>query len=214
MAATSYDSLLPYIQTETDGVAYPTAISAINLAIRRLCLESSCWFDYEDIPLVAGVAEYETSPAGGSSLVRNIKSVFYKDRELTPTTEQAASKETPWILTYSGAPSMYYIVGTSIRVMPVPTSSEAGSVIRVKSSFVPGLDAKSASTEFIDRYAETIIAGAKARLMNMVGTVWFNPNSAAFYQAEYERGIALARIETETSRSMAGLQVNKRRFGK
>lgn len=214
MAATSYDSLMPYIATEVNGVPYPTAISAINLAVRRLCLESSCWFEYEEIPLIAGVSDYEPSAASGSSVVRNIKSVTYKDRELTPTTEANVLRDQPWLLNYSGAPSFYTIAGDAVHLMPKPTASEAGSVIVVKSAFVPALDATSADSALIDRFAETIIAGTKSRLMGMVGSVWENQPASMNYKLEFERGISLARIETETSRTMAGLSVTKRRFGK
>ena len=214
MAATTYDSLLPFISTEVNEAPYPTAISAINFAVRRLCLESSCWFDYEDVSLMNGVSDYEVSPPSASSIARNIKSVMYKGRELTPVAEYRVAKETPWLLSNTGAPTHYYVTNDGVHVMPTPTQSEAGSVIRVKTSFVPALDAKAADASLIDRFAETIIAGAKAKLMGMVGTVWENQPAAAHYQAEFERGIALVRIDTETSRSMSGLSVNRRVFGK
>ena len=212
MAITSYDSLLPYILTETHGVSYPLAISAINRAVRRLCLESSCWFEWQPIALVAGEADYELSPPS-SAVVRNIKSVMIGDTELQPIPENVLSIESPWLLSNDGTPTSYYAVNGVLHLMPTPTESDAGKQIRVKAAYIPQMDATEADETLLDRHAETITAGAKSQLLTMSGQPWANPALAPVYLAEFEKGIARARIEVEQSESMSGLRVTKRRFG-
>lgn len=213
MAITSYDSLLPYVLTETEGVSYPLAISAINRAVRRLCLESSCWFEWQSVTLVAGESDYQLTVPNVSAVVRNIKSVQIESSELAPIPESVVSVDRPWLMLNSGTPTSYYAVNGVLHLMPTPTESDVGKSCRVKAAYIPQMDAQEADESLLDRHAETIAAGAKSQLLTMSGQPWANPALAPVYFAEFEKGIARARIEVEQSESMSGLQVKKRRFG-
>ena len=213
MAITSYDSLLPYVLTETPGVPNPLAISAINRAVRRLCLESSCWFDWQNVTLVAGEPDYQLTAPNVSAVVRNIKSVQIESSELAPIPENVVSVDRPWLMLNSGTPTSYYAVNGVLHLMPTPTESDVGKSCRVKAAYIPQMDAQEADESLLDRHAETIASGAKSQLLSMNGQPWANPAMAQVYLAEFEKGIGRARIEVEQSESMSGLQVKKRRFG-
>ena len=213
MAITSYDSLLPYVLTETPGVPNPLAISAINRAVRRLCLESSCWFDWQNVTLVADEADYQLTAPNVSAVVRNIKSVQIEGSELAPIPENVVSVDRPWFMFNSRTPTSYYAVNGVLHLMPTPTESDVGKSCRVKAAYIPQMDAQEADESLLDRHAETIAAGAKSIILVMQGQAWANPALAAVYLAEFEKGIGRARIEVEQSESMSGLQVKKRRFG-
>ena len=213
MAITSYDSLLPYVLTETPGVPNPLAISAINRAVRRLCLESSCWFSWQNVTLIAGEADYQLVAPNASSVVRNIKSVQIESSELAPIPENVVSVDRPWLVLNNGTPTSYYAVGGVLHLMPTPTESDVGKSCRVKAAYIPQMDATEADESLLDRYAETITSGAKSILLVMQNQAWANPALAAVYLAEFEKGIGRARIEVEQSESMSGLQIKKRRFG-
>lgn len=213
MAISSYDSLLPYVLTETPGVPNPLAISAINRAVRRLCLESSCWFDWQSVTLVAGESDYQMTAPNASAVVRNIKSVQIESSELAPIPENVVSVDRPWLMLNSGTPTSYYAVNGVLHLMPTPTESDVGKSCRVKAAYIPQMDAQEADESLLDRHAETITAGAKSQLLAMNGQVWANPAMASVYLAEFDKGIVRARIEVEQSESMSGLQVKKRRFG-
>lgn len=213
MAITSYDSLLPYVLTETEGVSHPLAISAINRAVRRLCLESSCWFSWQNVTLIAGEADYQLVEPNASSAVRNIKSVQIEGIELAPIPESVVSVDRPWLMTNSGTPTSYYAVNGDLHLMPTPTESDVSKSCRVKAAYIPLMDAQEADESLLYRHAETITAGAKSILLMMHGQTWTNPTMAQVYLAEFEKGIGRARIEVEQSESMSGLQVKKRRFG-
>lgn len=213
MAISSYDSLLPYVLTETPGVPNPLAISAINRAVRRLCLESSCWFDWQNVTLIAGEADYQLTAPNASAVVRNIKSVQIESSELAPIPENVVSVDRPWLMLNSGTPTSYYAVNGVLHLMPTPTESDVGKSCRVKAAYIPQMDAQEADESLLDRNAETVTAGAKSILLMMPGHAWTNPAMAQVYLAEFEKGIGRARIEVEQSESMSGLQVKKRRFG-
>lgn len=213
MAITSYDSLLPYVLTETEGVSHPLAISAINRAVRRLCLESSCWFSWQNVTLIAGEADYQLTAPNASAVVRNIKSVQIESSELAPIPENVVSVDRPWLMLNSGTPTSYYAVNGVLHLMPTPTESDVGKSCRVKAAYIPQMDAQEADESLLDRNAETVTAGAKSILLMMPGHAWTNPVMAQVYLAEFEKGIGRARIEVEQSESMSGLQVKKRRFG-
>lgn len=212
MANASYDILLPYILTETPGVSHPLAISAINRAFRHLCLESSCWYGWHPLVLVAGQADYECTPPD-SAVVRNIKSVVLDGRELNPIPENVVLSETPWLATDTGTPTGYFVERGVVKLMPSPSQTDHGASLRIKAAYVPAPNATEADAGLLDRHAETITAGAKSYLLLMSGQPWANPSLVPIYSAEFERGVSRARIEVAQSESMSGLRIAKRRFG-
>ena len=65
---------------------------------------------------------------------------------------------------------------------------------------------------FLDRYAETIVAGTKSRLFFQRKTPWYDPDSAKRFDREYVTGRSLARRETYTKHTMAPLQMRIRNW--
>lgn len=214
MAATSYDSLFPYIMLDVDGAPAPVVTAMINKAARELCLRSSCWYEWEDIPLIANENEYDISSPSGSSVVRAVKYAAIGQRALIPETEDRILENKRWMLEQVGEPQIFYMLtDMTMKVYPIPTDVDAGKIMRVKSSFVPALDATSIPSPFIERYSETLIAGAKASLMAMANKTWSNPQMALVYQGIFDTGVDRARIEVEMSYSPTSLRVANRKFG-
>lgn len=213
MAATSYDSLIPYIALEVDGAPAPLMTAAINLAARELCKKASCWTAWESIPLVANDNSYAITPVAGAT-ERNIRYAGIDGKALTPTTEDNLYLNNAGVLTEVGIPRVFYMVGDmSLRVLPTPTATEAGKLLVVKTAFIPSLDATAIPAELIDRFSEILIAGAKFFLMITPNKAWSNPALAQIYKAQFDNAVTDARIEVESSYSGADMTVTKRGFG-
>lgn len=214
MAATSYSSLLPYLNIHLDGVPAPVALGMVNLAARELCLQSSCWHEWEDIPLESGVNEYSVTPPSASAMVRAVKYIGIGMKALIPETETTVLDAKRHLLTAVGEPEVFYMLNDmTIKVLPTPTDADVGKVMKVKTAFVPALDATAIPKEFIERFSETLIAGALFFLMSMPGKAWSNPQLAQMYKGAFDIGVDQARIEVQMSYSPANMRVTSRRFG-
>jgi hypothetical protein len=214
MAATTYDSLFPYIMIDCEGAPAPIVTAMINKAARELCLKSSCWFEWDEFALESGVDEYQVSAPSASAVVRAVKYVGIGNKAVLPETEQTIYAYKRYLLDSYGEPIVFYMLNDmTIKMLPIPGDAQAGVVVKVKTAFVPALDATSIPAEYIERFSETLIAGAKANLLNIPGKTWTNPGLASVNQAAFEKGVSEARIEVEMSYAPALMKIADRKFG-
>lgn len=215
MAATSYDSLIPYIQIDTEGAPHPLIVSMINLAARELCTQAQCWTAWEVVELESGVNEYAVSAPSSSAVVRAVQYITMRERKaLIPESEANVLETKRHLIDATGEPECYYMVGgMAIRVLPTPSDADSGKEMRVKASYIPSLDATSIPSEFIERYSEALVAGAKFNLMSMPGKPWSNPQLAVAHKQIFDVAIDKARIEVDTSFSTGSMKVSARKFG-
>lgn len=212
MATLSYDSLIQYITLDVAGAPEPVIIAMTNMAARELCLQSGCWNDYEDIPLVSDVSDYESSVPPGAQ-VRFVKSITINNREIDPASESHLLYYKRTAFSAIGSPLYYYMLNDmSFRVLPKPAINDAGQVMRVRTVFVPKFNATAFDSNLIERYAETLIAGAKARLMEMPEKTWSNPGLAAYNKGLFDVGVTKARIDVELSNVPSQMRVKQRNF--
>lgn len=212
MATLSFDSLIPYISLDVTGAPDPLIVSVVSLAARELCLRSSCWSEYEDIRLVADRAEYEPAAPSGAQ-VRYVKSIMINNREIDPASEDKILYYMRSTFNAVGSPLYYYMLNDmTFRVLPKPTAADAGQVMRVRTVFVPKLGSVVLDSDLIERYAETLIAGAKARLLEMPGKPWSNPGLAAYHKAAFDDAVSRARIDVELSNVPSSMKVRQRNF--
>ena len=211
MAATSYQSLLPYVLVEASGCPSFTAITAINYAARELCLISSCWQDAQDLPLVSGQAVYTVALPLASAVVRQIKSVSYDGVVLKAETSRSLN---PALFAQAGAPTCYVInESMGVHLYPTPSVNEAGKLISVRASYIPALEAEDMPAALMDRIAETLIFGAKARVMMIHEKPFSNAVMAAHYIRQFDELVTKTRIEVELSYGSGSLSVTPVNFG-
>ena len=215
MAATTYDDLAGQVMIDTPEAPLPVVISMLNISARYLCVKSSCWNEWQSIPLIEGVSDYLPDAPTSSSVISNIKHVVIGSREVSPATTSDMIGNENWAKTAPGEPRFYNMLADmTIRVYPNPSAAEVGKSILVYCVYSPSIDAISVPAQFIDRYAETLIAGAKYRLMAMPNKPWSDQADAAYYESKFIEGVTNARIEVASDYSTADLTVSAVRFGR
>lgn len=215
MATLNYDSLIPYITLDVAGAPEPVIVAMTNMAARELCKKSGCWNEYEDIVIRAGKSDYETSAPNGAqiSFVKLIR-IEAANREITPTSEEILAYYKRIGAGAVGAPLFYHMLNDmSFRLLPQPADTDDGQIMRVRTVYVPKLGSTVFDAMLIERFAETLIAGAKWKLMEMPNKPWSNPGLAAYNKGVFDEGVTKARIEVELSNTPAQMTIRKRRFG-
>lgn len=212
MAAT-FDTLMGHCLVDLPGAPEISVTIALNAAARALCLEAGVWEEAQSITLVADQAEYAPVAVAGS-VARSIKAVTFNNRHLLPTSLNTVLEASPAQLNAVGEPTHYYLtIDMKVRLIPIPTAAQAGLSMRVDLAFVPTMDATTLPSDLVERFGETLICGAKARMMAMPEKAWSNPQLALFYQNEFTQGVTKARIEKLTDYGRSDLTVKARRFG-
>lgn len=190
MASLKYLDLLPHVLPEVTGCSDIMAEHAIRDSVIALCAASRIWkYLCDGAPVTAGTAECSVDIPSDAALV-TILSASTQGNSLIPvSTDQLTAMYGAW-RTETGDPRYYtQVAPEELVLVPIPDSA---LTVDVFAALQPGRKTTSFPAWINDRYQDTIVAGAKARLMRQRGQPWFNPQLAAVYQADFDQGAAVA----------------------
>jgi hypothetical protein len=208
----SYDAFLRYVLPDVPGCPEISAVAAIRDAAIDFCTKSLVYQETLDpITVIAGVADYDLEPPTGT-LVAKVMHLFYQDKELTPVAPDLIRGATFYNSRVEGAqsrgiPSGYSLKDPrSVTLMPVPKDTERNAVT-VRVALKPTRSSTTVGDVLFEDYAETIAAGALARLMLTPGKAYTNPQLVAENLAIFSQGVNAARQEHSRGHSRANLRV-------
>jgi hypothetical protein len=98
-----------------------------------------------------------------------------------------------------------------IRLYPTPTIDIADE-LTIHCAFVPHPDTTKMDKVLYDFYREGIVQGAVAKLQRMPGTNWYNPDSAAWNERQFNIELLRAKANQNKDNSLADLTVMQRPF--
>ena len=208
------DSFYPYVLPEVIGCPDPLLKMQILSAAAEFCRETLAWTEQQDpTPLVDGVQDYELDMPS-QSYALTVRDVWIGGRRLRPMTMHAMQDAMPNWATITNNEPIYYNAATErglIRLFPIPANASQSLVIRA--AFVPTPSATSLPDFLGQRYMDVVASGAKARLLQMAGSPWANPQMAAYYRQLFDNGVASARIDEAHDRVPGTITVRSRSFG-
>lgn len=197
-----------FILPEVVGCPEPMVDQAILQTVYEFCDQSGAWDEFQDPQTIqADVVDYDLDPPAGGIVLR-VREVWINDRllEFSPTWEVAHwgnQKGDP--IRYNAA-----VDRSQIRVFPAPNAT--GGQLKVRAVYAPSLSATTLPDFLIQRYAEGIASGVKAKLMLMSGAVWSSPQLGAYYRDVFTSSMVNARIESMHERVEGSLRVRHRPF--
>lgn len=194
-------AFLSRVLTDTPGCPDVLALQAIVDAAVELFEYTDAWVLTSDPIRLSSLEDtYEPDAVTGARIGR-IKHVWCGARELRFKTSSGLADALPdWQTARSSEPTYYTSPdGKSVRVHPMPFAVN-GATITIEASYIPKDDMSGSAAPIIPddlgiKYRDTIIAGAKARLMAVPERKWSNERLAGYYQGKFDDGKATARIE-------------------
>jgi hypothetical protein len=207
--------LFPYLLADVPGVPDVTAKQALLLSTIEFCVHTHAWDEIQDpVTLSDAVNEYDVDVPQDARVVA-IKNIWTAAKELTPVTMSQLQQAVPnWQVATSNIP-MYYNAPAdlgSFRVYPIPTNA-MGLAITLRAAYAPTLSAASVPDSVINRYLESIVSGAKYRLMATPGKGWSNAPLAAYHQQRFDEGVNRAKIDILHDKTQGSLKIKPVRFG-
>lgn len=207
--------LFTYILSEIPGCPDSQVIQAIRASAIELCVETHCWSDVLDpIPLQDGVSEYDVDAPNGARVV-TVREVWTANQQLQPVDMIALQERVPnWQSATSSIPTYYNTTSepSVLRVYPIP-NSDAAAYLTIRAAFAPTLAATTLPDSMLNKYLETVVAGALSRLMFAPSKSWSNPQLAAYYSGEFSKGVVRAKTDTIHEKTQGSLTVKPIRFG-
>jgi hypothetical protein len=207
--------LLPYLLPEVPGVPDALATQSIMRAANDFCRETGVWNEIQDpIPVEDNVNEYDLVAPAGAQVV-TVKSIWMANRELVPVTMERLQELIPNWQEAKGSDPAYYNCPqdwSTVRVYPIPFGAN-GQTITIRALYAPSQFGADLPQFLVDVYLDEVLAGAKARLMQMPGKAWSNPQLAAFNQAFFNEGVTKAKVFIAHDKVAGSVRVRPVRYG-
>lgn len=195
----------PYVMVDVQGVPVPLVDQALCLSAREFCQRTGAW------------AEWMT-PITATPLTNRYPFGIAAEQELSRVLRIVRGTTELSVLSYLDAPldwvdpdstalvdKLVQLSDTEFMIYP-NTSTDP---IRLQLSLKPTIAATGAGDVLFDDYADEIASGVKARLMMTRGTPFFDPQTAVFHKAEFDRACRLA-----ANRAFSQLSQSERRVKK
>jgi hypothetical protein len=181
----TWDAFFPEIAPEVMGCPDASIKSALAAAAAEFCDRTHLWREVLDAEtMTPGEAEYELQASG---VVAAVQTVTVDGTAIYPSHFEAVLPADT-----SGKPYGFYLVAdTTLRFFPVP---DAAYPFVAQVVLKPSKSARGVEDFLFESYGDAIIDGALYRLRKIPGKPWSDPTLAELSRANFERGIAKARV--------------------
>jgi hypothetical protein len=209
------DQLLPYLLPEVPGVPDSLAKQAIMRTANDFCWETGVWNEIQyPISVQDNLNEYNLDTPSGAQIV-TIKSIWMVNRELVPVTMERLQELIPNWQEATGSDPAYYNCPNDysvVRIYPIPLGAN-NAKMTIRAVYTPDQFGTTLPDFLVDKFLDEILAGAKARLMQMPGKSWSNPQLAGVNQAYYTEGITKAKVFIAHDKVAGSPRVRPVRYG-
>lgn len=198
------DQLLPDIIQHVAGCPDVTAMAATVDALEELCRNANVWVRETDVESVTAGSDIYDLPLSSSEAITEVIDVYVDGGQIFPLSIPELGRTYQNWKTASGAPRHYFVDGSAIRLVPIPTADvtiQAGIAVK------PTRTATQIDDRVYSSYWHTLIHGALYRLMALPKQPWTNPEMALFHRNEWRIGMDNARINVMKSNTTATTRV-------
>ena len=189
------DDLALDVMPQVMGCPSPTVERAVLDTLIAFC-DRTCAYQVEQdaAPAPVGVGEVDLEIPSQTRLVK-VMSVQLGNKSLQPAHRSDLDTYGQNWRTLTGTPGMYVKLSeTAILLVPYLTTSSS-DLLNVRFAVAPARTATAIADDFINRYRDTVVAGALQRLLEMAGVSWADPNAAARNGMRYVSGTRMALLD-------------------
>lgn len=209
----TYDTLVDDVLQQAPHCPVPTAIFALQRTARDFCYESMILRYVSDpIDLMAGEGTYDIEVPNATESVSAV-AVWYNDRPLEPL-GFSAKYRWPW-KNYDSrqGPPMFWSAPNQNQILlsPIPEIAEANALV-IMAAVAPKRNAAGVDDDVLEKWSDTMINGALARIYAIPNQPFTNPQAAKERYMLYRADVAQAKIEANKERTTASLKVRPRTY--
>ena len=196
----NYEQFYELVAPSVQGCPYSMVIMAIKNSCIEFCDKSHIWKQEGIVnDVIAGYNRYGFIPPRDAKVVTPYR-IAINGQELQPTDLKVLEESYPrWRETLSSIPTSYFLdTDDTIRLIGTPTEDipdalTSGVVLK------PTRESQGCPSFIYQDWAETIAAGALAKLMAMKGKIWAQEALVPFYDRQFRAGISRARSKSYKS---------------
>lgn len=209
MRRISFSEFIPEIKLAIGEVQDDIVANYVRQAIIDLCERSQILRRTVTLDVQCGVEDYPIEVDEDERIV-SIQRICVGNQEcMRPTVLRVTEPCDTGCTLHSH--TIWFVPPDTLNIRPAPIQ-DRHNAIKVVVAVAPTRDACTADSVFYERYHETVINGALARLYLAKTTPWFEPNLAQYHKALYDQGVAAAGMDRLTGNKRGRIQMTPRRI--
>ena len=190
MAQVSFRELTPEILATAPACPIPTMVRAIRNACVELAAFSGCMrYELEGQLALAGLPDTELDLPRDTNLVKVI-ALTAEGNDVKPYSIRMLNKDDPeWQDREADIPTYFLRTQNNLnalRLYPKPIST---ITLKGEVAIKPSRDAQGLEEIYLDRFQQSIVDGALARLLAAHNAPWFSPEGAAHHRGLFDRSM-------------------------
>lgn len=191
----TWEALHPFARPDLPGCPVPLVDRALCDAAREFCTATLAWTEWADPFTADGTTNrFEFDLPTGAELVRATRVRVGSDddygvlssRSLPPGWQNG---ETP----HDPQDALVHIDMLQYLLYPLPPG---GTEVVIEMALKPAISSSGVFDSVVDKYAEALASGAKARLMAQPKKAWTDLGTASMHRTLFERAMQLASSES------------------
>ncbi|WP_027184455.1 hypothetical protein [Desulfovibrio inopinatus] len=189
-----YDYFLPDVMPHVPDCPEPMIIRAIQASARDFLETSLMWQDdLGPISIRAWQNTYTPVPPFGSDIAMVLRVLLENNPLRATTLEMLDDTEPGWRKIRTLRPTRFVLTRSgAVRLIPQPVQN-IPDALRVQVALKPNrLSPGLPDSVYLD-WSESITRGALARLFEIPGTTWFNPDLSTYHSRQYRAGVMRAK---------------------
>lgn len=214
MSSVLYEVFLVEVMPYMQNVPAVVATQAIKNACIEFCTETRyLQYNLDPIPAVASTSEYDLDADDGYVVVDVMQAWFGTTLLVPKSTEQLSQiyRNTDW-RTITGNPYYFFREReTQVTLIPKPQKTEANK-INVRVAVAPTRSSTTVDSEIYERFLEKIAHGARARLYNTAGQLYYDPKLAQLYTKQFNDDMAEVRTRVYKGLTRSSVNVEFQRW--
>lgn len=182
-----WSAFFPLILTEVPLAPPPIVEAQLRRAAIEFCTATQVWVD-DTTPnnVVAGTGTYALSTADTDAAVCGVSQLWYNGALLKfIPLAQMRRYSSHWPSDSGAVEGFTQLSEAEVTLYKIPTVTIA-SGIKARAVFRPSLTSVGVPDWIGEKYFDTLVNGAKARLLGMVAAPWANDKAASLYSSLYK----------------------------
>ncbi|ETD67551.1 hypothetical protein V757_11215 [Pelistega indica] len=209
MTTVSFDEFKHEIRLAIGEAPDDLIANYVRLAIIELCERSQVLARTIEIDLQCGVEEYYIETEEDERIV-SIQRICVDGNCCSDNAILRASEPCDTGCTVHSR-AIWFVPPDTLNIRPVPTSNKEGAV-KVFVAVAPTREACSVDQLIYERYFDTVINGALARLYLAKTTPWHDRGLAEYHRQLFDKGVAVAGMDRQTGHMRGRIKMTPRRI--
>lgn len=186
-----WSAFMPELMTFANGCPVPMAESKARQAAIEFFRRTRAWVEWLDpvTSIASALAEYDMEPPTGADVIR-IERATISGNQIPIVSSRDVTQD------WARQPmNELQLVSRDLKTFHLGGTAAAGLLIQVQAALIPSRASTGIPDDLFEKYVDDIAHGARAKILSIPGTTFYNPDIFMLEQSAFESAIAAKSVD-------------------